>query len=175
MRSIACRTGTVEQLVGSTDEQGGAGVRIDQARNYLDGARARVEKDDLHLLMVDVSERCIAARLAMYLREYFDDFDVDVEYNRDGPDVKRLYDVIHDCPRDRDEGQSVLPDVIVHKRGKHDSNLLVIEMKKAPNQSGLDSDRRRIQRFRKQLDYKAGALVICKTGRHSAISVEWYE
>ena len=150
-------------------------MRTDQARNYLDRAKAKVEKDDLHLLRVDVSERCIAARLAMYLREYFDDYDydVDVEYNRDGPDVKRLCEVIRDCPRDRDEGQSVLPDVIVHRRGKRDSNLLVIEMKKAPNRTGLDSDRRRIRRFQKQLDYKAGALVICRTGRHAAIAVEW--
>ena len=77
--------------------------------------------------MVDVSERCIAARLAMYLREYFTDYDVDAEYNRHGEDKKKLYDLVdkRDCSRDRDdEGQTVLPDVIVHRRGDDDSNLL---------------------------------------------------
>ena len=151
-------------------------MSIDEVKNYLDRAIARVEDEDQHLWMVDVSERCIAARLAMYLREYLDDYDVDVEYNRDGPDVKRLHAVMRDCPRNRDEGKSVLPDVVVHKRGMKDSNLLVIEMKKASTkESDIESDCRRIQALRKEYDYKVGSLVVCKTGEHSAISGKWYE
>ena len=150
-------------------------MRTDEARKYLERAKTRVEAEDRHLLEVDVSERCIAARLAIYLREYFWDFDVDVEYNRNGRDVKRLQNVVRDCPRDRDDGQSVLPDVVVHRRGLCDSNLLVIEMKKVSRKSGIDRDRRRIKAFRKQLQYKFGALVVCKTGENSAICVEWHE
>ena len=150
-------------------------MRADEARNYLDRATARVVAEDRHLLEVNVSEWCIAARLAMYLREYFWDFDVDVEYNRDGDEVKRLHDVVRDCPRDRDGGHRVLPDVIVHRRGlRGDSNLLVIEMKKNPGERGTDCDRRRIKAFKKELDYKFGALVVCKTGGESVISVKWY-
>ena len=149
-------------------------MRADEARNYLDRATARVVAEDRHLLEVNVSEWCIAARLAMYLREYFWDFDVDVEYNRDGDEVKRLHDVVRDCPRDRDDGHPVLPDVIVHRRGLRDSNLLVIEMKKDPGKRGTDCDRRRIKAFMKELDYKFGALVVCKTGGESVISVKWY-
>ena len=133
--------------------------------------------------MTNLSERCIAARLAMYLREYFADYDVDVEYNRHGEDKKQLYDLVydHDCARDRgDEGQTVLPDVIVHRRGVDDSNLLIIEMKKSANRGGIErggieKDRRRIQAFRKELGYKIGALVVCKTQGQSEISMEWYE
>ena len=150
-----------------------------EAQDYLVQATARVEKEDRHLLMVDVSERCIAARLAMYLRDAMPaDYDVDVEYNRHGPDKKQLYDLMdkHDCARDlrRDEGQTVLPDVIVHKRGV-DTNLLIIEMKKSANQRGMDRDRRRIRAFRNELGYQFGALVVCKTGDRPAIAVEWYE
>jgi len=138
---------------------------------------ARVEKDDRHLLTIDVSERSIAARLAMYLREYFADHHVDVEYNRHGEDTKKLHDLIYgcDCPRDRDEGKTVLPDVIVHRRGVDDSNLLIIEMKKSTNHEGVEKDRRRIRAFRKELGYRLGALVVCKTKGQSEISVEWYE
>ena len=126
-------------------------MRIDEVKNYLDRAKARVEDEDRHLLRFDVSERCIAARLAMYLREYLDDYDVDVEYNRDGPDVKLLHHVMRDCPRNR-ESKCVLPDVVVHKRGVKDSNLLVIEMKKASaKQSDIKSDCQRIQALRKDL------------------------
>lgn len=154
-------------------------MKTDEAKDYLVRATARVEEEDRHLLMVDVSERCIAARLAMYLRDAQPaDYDVDVEYNRHGPDKKQLYDLMdeHDCARDRrrDEGQTVLPDVIVHKRSV-DSNLLIIEMKKSANQRGLERDRRRIRAFRDELGYEFGALVVCKTGDCPSITVEWYE
>ena len=155
-------------------------MRACQARHLLGRAMDRMEAEDRHLLKVNVSERCIAARLAMYLREYFSGFDVDVEYNREGVEVKRLRDVLRDCPRDRDNprdrqnGRPVLPDVIVHRRCSRVSNLLVIEMKKEPGTSGIDCDRRRIKAFQKELDYKFGALVVCKTGEDTGIFVEWY-
>ena len=105
----------------------------------------------------------------MYLREYFVDYDVDVEYNRHGTQVKRLYRLgrlVENHPRDRDETQpqSVLPDVIVHKRGVNDSNLLVIEVKQSSNRQGMNGDQQRIKAFREQLGYEVGVLVVCQTG-----------
>ncbi len=153
-------------------------MRTDEVKDYLEQATVRVEKEDCHLLMIDVSERCIAARLAMYLREYFADYHVDVEYNRHGEDKKKLYDLLdrNDCRRDRDdEGQRVLPDVIVHQRGNDDSNLLIIEMKKSANKGDIEKDKRRIKAFRAELGYQFGALVVCETKGHSAIYFEWYE
>ena len=151
-------------------------MRTQEVKGHVTRATARAAKDDRHLLMINVSERSIAARLAMYLREYFADYDVDVEYNRHGEDTKKLHDLIyrHDCPRDRD-GQTVLPDVIVHRRGTDDSNLLIIEMKKSTSHEGVEKDRCRIQAFRKELGYRLGALVVCKTKGQSEISVEWHE
>ena len=70
--------------------------------------------------------------------------------------------------RERDKGsqlQSVLPDVIVHRQGDDNSNLMVIEMKKSSRPSGIESDRQRLMAFRDQLDYKLGGLVIFRTGR----------
>ena len=150
-------------------------MRTDEVKDYLAQATARVEDEDRHLLAVNVSERCIAARLAMYLREYFADYDVDVEYNRHGDEKKQLYDLVHDhdCPRDRDEGQTVLPDVVVHGRDVDDFNLLIIEMKKSGNQSGMERDRRRIRAFRAELGYELGALVVCETGNRPSIAVVW--
>ena len=70
---------------------------------------------------------------------------------------------------------TVLPDVIVHKRGVDNSNLLIIEMKKSANQPGLKRDIRRIEAFRAELRYVFGALVVCKTGDDPSIDIEWYE
>ena len=151
-------------------------MRTDKVKDYLERAKARVENEDRHLLVVNVSERCIAARLAMYLQEYLTDYDVDVEYNRHGDDTKKLHHLIdnYDCSRDRDEGQTVLPDIVAHGRGHDKSNLLIIEMKKSGNQSGMEKDCRRIQAFRAELGYEFGALVVCKMGNHPSISVKWY-
>ena len=151
-------------------------MRIDEVKQFLERAIARTERADRHLLVVNVSERCIATRLAMYLREYFVDYDVDVEYNRHGDDVKQLHDVVRHCPRDRGDtgqGQSVLPDVVVHRRGNDDANLLVIEMKKSRNLRGIERDRQRIRAFRTELQYDLGALVVCRTGKLPAIQVQY--
>ena len=174
------RVPTSSGVRGSKTARRGASVKTDKVKDYLAQATARVEEEDRHLLMIDVSERCIAARLAMYLREYFADYDVDVEYNRHGTDKKKLYDLVDKYDRSRardDEGQRVLPDVIVHRRGNDDSNLLIIEMKKsAANQDDMERAQRRIRAFRDELGYKFGALVVCETKVHPAISVEeWYE
>ena len=131
-------------------------MTTEEVEERLQRALEKVREEDLDLLRFDVSERCIATRLAMYLREYFVDYDVDVEYNRHGTQVKRLYRLgrlVENHPRDRDETQpqSVLPDVIVHKRGVNDSNLLVIEMNKSSNRQGMNGDKQRIKAFREQL------------------------
>ena len=53
----------------------------------------RLELHDAYLLRIDGNERSITHRLAMYLQDEFEGWDVDCEYNRDhhSPDhVKRL-------------------------------------------------------------------------------------
>ena len=152
-------------------------MTTEKIKGYLEDAIAKVEDEDRHLLTVNVSERCIATRLAMYLREYFVGYDVDVEYNRHGNNVKRLLRVVERYPRDRDAEtrcHSVLPDVVVHKRGIDDSNLLVIEMKKSSDIDGMGRDRQRIRAFQKQLGYAFGALVVCTTGDRPAIHLEFW-
>ena len=151
-------------------------MKTDEVKNFLERALAKVNHADRHLLVVDASERCIAARLAMYLREHFIDYDVDVEYNRDEDKVKRLWDLVSRCPRDRieTEGQRVLPDVIVHRRGDNKSNLLVIEVKKASDPRGTGCDHERLEAFRAELRYKFGALVVCTTGERPEVCAEFY-
>ena len=120
----------------------GAKVRTDELKLYLKQAIDRVKDEDRHLLDINGNERSIAARLAMYLQEYFTNYDVDVEYNRDREGVKRLR---------RNEGIQcrVQPDVIVHRRGDEKSNLMVIEMKKKSSPpSAIKNDRKRLTELR---------------------------
>ena len=107
----------------------------DEVRERLERALRRLGEDDRYLLENDLSERCIAARLAMYLREEFEQYDVDVEYNREGDVAKRLRGLPDECYRRRNrhvEAPVAVPDIIVHHRGFDGPNLLVIEMKRRP-------------------------------------------
>lgn len=144
-----------------------------EVRRKLDEAIEGFLEEDLHLLENDLSERCIAARLAYHLQWEFldhDELSVDVEYNRLGGNVKRLENLPPDCRRrkNRDEplpqgNPAVVPDIIVHQRGKDGPNVLVIELKKTSNPEGSACDEIRIALFREQLEYECGALIECVT------------
>ena len=134
---------------------------------------------DRELLVGNLSERCIAARLAMYLQHAFADFEVDVEYNRDGHHPKRL-GISEDCAnsRDADGNALVVPDIIVHRRGPKGPNVLVIELKKTTNPIGTGCDQERLLAFRRTFKYQFGALVECETraGSEPAMTLlEWID
>lgn len=59
-------------------------MKAAEIRERLNTAVALLNQKDRYLLQNDLSERCIAARLAMYLQSVFPDHVVDVEYNRAG-------------------------------------------------------------------------------------------
>ena len=77
---------------------------------------------DADLLRREASEWSVTHRLAVYIEDEFPGWNVDCEFNRQGPgaDKKR-----------RDTGDGVRPDIIVHHRGHSEPthNLLVIEVK----------------------------------------------
>jgi len=107
-------------------------------------------KKDLLLLRNDSDEWSISHKLAEYLQKQFPDWHVDVEYNRDKNQVKKL------------NNENVRPDIIVHIRDT-DNNLLVIEVKKSNNPKFIDDDRKRLLRFTSQngrYKYLFGVLVI---------------
>lgn len=131
---------------------------------------------DAYLLQKDVNERSISHKLASYLQEAFNDWDVDCEYNRDHDDpklLKRLQMYADDVSPDDVQARRVLPDIIVHHRGT-DDNLLVIEIKKTANQQPDDSDLQRLREFKCQLGYSHALFLRFKT-RCEAIDVETEE
>lgn len=99
----------------------------------LDALHILVERDS-YLFENNLSERCITARLAMYLQNAFQEFSVDVEYNRKGHEPKALKKLPQECGKQTKDGEFlVFPDIIVHRRGPEGPNLLAIELKKTTN------------------------------------------
>jgi len=77
--------------------------------------------ENVSLIKNNCHEISITAKLMCALSSKFTDWDVDIEYNRDVGDVKRLM-----C------GALVRPDIIIHKRKRkgRENNLAIIEVKK---------------------------------------------
>jgi hypothetical protein len=79
---------------------------------------------DRHLVSRRVAEWSLAHRLAVYLEDEFPTWNLDCEYNRQGPERESK----------RNAGNAIRrPDIVIHHRGQahRDHNLLVIEMKHA--------------------------------------------
>ena len=80
--------------------------------------------DDNAEIEKHVGERAIVFRFGLYFQKVLDEcgmfygYNLDCEYNRNGSDPKRLI-----------VGDRIFPDLILHRRGNNDGNLLVIEFK----------------------------------------------
>ncbi len=128
----------------------------------------RLQFQDAYLLGIDGNERSITHRLAMYLQDEFEGWDVDCEYNRDhhSPDhVKRLQPYTDSIRADDTDAKTVFPDIIIHHRGTTD-NLLVIEVKKSTDQESDERDEQKLQAFKKQLEYHYALFLRFNTGRN---------
>ena len=91
------------------------------------------------LLRLNTNERSITHKLAEYLQRDITDWNVDCEYNRLGTAIKRL-PAPEAIGSDDEDGRTIFPDIIVHRRNKRE-NLLVIEVKKSSNTRGGDEEK----------------------------------
>lgn len=108
------------------------------------------EKDKI-LMENNVSERTIACRLAFYLQLKYDPCFkkctcVDLEYNREGKEVKRPH-------RDSKSGW-IAPDIILHKRGSQENDIFYCEVKK--NSKNDNDDSIRIKNAIRERNYQYG-------------------
>lgn len=142
---------------------------VEAIKNFLD--------KEPFLLERNLNERTISFKFAEYLqKEYGEKYNVDCEYNRmpnddknmdEGYITKRLHLNIEEIKTNNDKGQTVFPDIIIHKRGINDNNFLVIEIKLENNKDGRrrlngkeisskDFDIEKLKRFTTALEYEHG-------------------
>ena len=127
---------------------------------YVQKALNKLYKNDERLIKIyddeyngdnHVSERSIVFRFGIYLEKYrlkyFPQYDLDVEYNRNINLIKML------------DGDKVIPDLIIHKRGSNQNNLLVLEFKTWWNNK-QSKDKKRIELFKQKLNYQYGATIL---------------
>jgi len=134
----------------------------------VNDAIAQLLQADSEILIMDVNERSISHRLAIYLEPHFTGWNVDCEYNRNHDDPKRLEIQRRNIESDDTEATTVYPDIIVHKRGTNE-NLVVIEMKKTTSREEDTYDLGKLDAFKGQLGYKFAIFIKVKTGGEAGI------
>jgi len=114
-------------------------INTHEILNNIDLAIGIFFSNDFCLVKRDLNERSIQFKLATYLQVLFKENDVDCEYNGDTSkenDIKALNiakDEINKInkPNSKEDSYRISPDIIIHKRGSNDFNLVVIEIKKS--------------------------------------------
>lgn len=121
-----------------------------------------------------VSERGIVFRFGVYFDWLFRqsisrNYHIDAEYNRDIYEKKQMPK--QDNP---EEMKNCYPDFIVHRRGRNDNNLLILEFKTWWNKD-QNEDKNRVQYFidpKNQYKYQFGATVLLEKQREKCV-VSW--
>ncbi|WP_077369576.1 hypothetical protein [Anaerosalibacter sp. Marseille-P3206] len=144
-----------------------------------------LRKRDKILLEIDINERTLCHRLAIYLEQIFAGYDVDCEYNRIGSnDPKKL--IFKDLKKDFKDAKldnsaaddtvarTVYPDIVVHKRTTEE-NLLIIEIKKSTNNTDRNIDINKIKKYKSQLGYKHGVFIEIEVKNKIDSDEDFYE
>jgi hypothetical protein len=151
-----------------------------QVKLRLERACQRLLDLDAELFRFDVNERTITQRLSLYLQSEFPDYAVDCEYNRNMDETKRLPVPVTTIQSNDIKGVTVFPDIVVHRRGSHESNLLALEAKKnAPDGAVAEHDAKKLCGFTTQtagdFGYSWGVFVNFRiTGGVCAPAFTWF-
>ena len=144
-------------------------LTTNQVKQKVRAAIKLLIRKDAYLLKIDVNERSITHRFALYLQDAFKGWDVDCEYNRDRYDGKKLIignDVrvpVETIQTDDEYGKTVYPDIIVHHR-RTDDNFLVIEVKKTTSHVRNNFDLEKLREYKRQLGYSHALFLNFITG-----------
>jgi hypothetical protein len=104
------------------------------------------------LLKRENYEVTISCKFSQYLFIEFPQFDVDCEYDKHINEEKRVEEL----------NQNIRPDIIIHKRGIDDNNLVYIEIKTDHNRTTRNKDYTKIKALTKQsgsYKYRLGVFI----------------
>lgn len=142
--------------------------QITELKTMINTALQQLYNTDLSLIERHAHERSIAFRFGLYFAALLptsdfagDGITVDFDYNRNGDNVKNMEGF--------SSSHGVYPDLILHRRGFNDVNILVIEFKGGWNNQpdGRLADFRKLCEFthpeRNVYQYGLGAFVDLNT------------
>lgn len=155
---------------------------------HLEAALDQLIDRDRSLLEQDLSEQSISHRLAIYLEPYFAQYNVDCEYNGnvDRQNGRKKINLVKhhliekglltEKELNNTENEiierSVFPDIIIHRRGRNDANLCIIEVKKSTSNIPFDYDGFKLEAYTtniigNDLNYQLGIFLIFRISREN--------
>lgn len=150
---------------------------------------------DHYLIIHNLNERTITHRLAIFLSKYFEDYNVDCEYNGDieRHDGKKRIHFLKEQLLNRNLlripefelekeiiERAVYPDIIIHERGTNNKNLCVIEVKKSTSKVIRDYDFMKLQAYTSidygnTLNYQLGIFIEFIIARKPGFRLEYFK
>lgn len=166
-------------------------IRMDGSSvdDIVNQSLCQLYEDDQFLLQERIHERTIAHKFAEYLQYNLEevvinsDLIVDCEYNREGHDDRETLPAPENTHEKELDEDTIFPDIIIHKRGSSDKNILVIEVKKSDNSDNRKSDRKRLQKLTTDREdgrfgYEYGLFLVMPVGinwEEEKTTIEWYQ
>jgi hypothetical protein len=108
---------------------------------------------DKALIDDEVHEQAISAKLMCYLQNMMPEWNVDVEFNRQGDNRD---------PKTDTGGVNRKPDIIIHKRGPEGPNRAVILVKCEWNSASREDDARIVRSLKQKHNYQSAFLLEIK-------------
>lgn len=121
-----------------------------EIKNIIEQALATLYRVEKELISDKAHEQAISARLMLLLQRLLPDWNVDVEFNRQGENRG---------PKTDAKGIKRKPDIIIHKRGPEGSNLAVILVKCEWNTEPRKNDADVVQSIKEKHHYQAAFLL----------------
>lgn len=122
-------------------------------KKIIESAVSELYQKDKDLIHGKVHEQSISAKIMCYLQNTLPEWNVDVEFNRQGEDRK---------PKTDEAGIVRRPDIVIHKRGPEGPNLAVILIKCEWNQELRESDREVVLRLKQKHSYQFAYILEIK-------------
>ncbi len=119
-------------------------------RTIIDLALEILYFTEKELILSKSHEQSISARIMLHLQHLLPDWNVDVEYNRQGTNRDPKTDV---------SGINRKPDIIIHKRGPKGPNLAIILIKCEWNIEPRDNDKEVALSLKKKHNYHHAFLL----------------
>lgn len=115
-------------------------MKLDVIKRKIKHCIERIYEDDSDLFDRNNYEVTISSKLAQYLFVEFKEYDVDCEYDKHINQEKEVKEL----------NQNIRPDIIIHRRGTDEENLVYIEIKTDHNRESRELDYCKIKAMTKQ-------------------------
>ena len=165
-------------------------MEINQILENIETAIEKLLAGEIDTLRRGLNELNVSTHLAFYLKPIFLQYDVDPEYNRDidKPNDRKALDIARNRiievgkKTNQNDNYKLSPDIIIHKRGTNENNLVVIEVKKDIHSKDLKEfdliklEHLTIDHLGNHYNYKIGIAIVLGTGNSAGqYEIKYYQ